>query len=292
MAGRPTVSVIIPTLNAAGEIGPLLESLGSQTVRPDEVLVVDSSSDDGTVEIVCAHLGVRLETIRREDFDHGGTRDNALGMTSGDLVLFLTQDALPADASYIENLIAPFSDPQIALSYGRQLPKPGAKRYVQLVQEFNYPASSAVRTISDIGRLGIKAFFCSDTCSAYRRIALECIGGIPHPCQTNEDMLSACRLLRAGFSVAYVADAQVLHSHNLSLKQQFNRNYAIGQFLAKYASELDVPSETNEGKKLACFVVRRLISEMNLIELIIFFMDCVSRLFGNRFGKAANKGSE
>lgn len=291
-ADRPRVSVIIPTLNAAGEVGALLDSLASQTVRPGEVLVVDSSSGDGTAGIVRSHTGVRLEAVRREDFDHGGTRNDVLGMASGDLVLFLTQDALPADDRYIEHLIAPFSDQRVALAYGRQLPKPGARRYVQLVQGFNYPAEPEVRTAADIGRLGIRAYFCSDACSAYRRGALERIGGIPHPCSTNEDMLAACRLLRAGFKVAYAPDACVLHSHNLTFRQQFRRNREVGRFLKEHASELEAPSEIREGGRLVGAVASVLLRERRIFEFLIFGFDCIARFTGNRVGRSCTKESD
>lgn len=281
-----TISVIIPTLNAESEIGPLLDALLSQGRKPDEILVVDSASDDGTQDIVRGYTdeGVRLRVIRREDFDHGGTRHGALLETSGDFVLFLTQDAVPADNAYIDNLLKPFEDPEVAMASGRQLPKPGARRYVQLVQEFNYPPEPNVRSAEDIPRLGIKSFFASDACSAYRRTAYLAAGGFERPLNTNEDMLMAATLLHSGWKVAYAADACVLHSHNLSPREQYRRNREVGIFLARHRDKLGVSDEVGEGSRLVKEVASRLLVERHLKELLLFGVDCAVRLFGNRVG--------
>lgn len=284
-----SVGLVVPTLNAERELGVLLDAVMGQTRVPDDILIVDSSSDDSTLNIATSYPGVRTMVIKREDFDHGGTRQLALEEVAGEFVLFLTQDAVPADGRYVERLLEPFSDPSVAMVSGRQLPKPGARRYVQLVQEFNYPSGSSVRSEADIERLGIKAFFASDACSAYRRSAVERIGGIPRPCATNEDMLAAARLLRAGFRVAYAADACVLHSHNLSLREQYCRNLAVGQFLSQHSGELDVSSEVGEGASLVGYVTKELAQKMSFIELIKFGFDCMARLCGNRVGRRRGK---
>ena len=120
-----SVSVILPTLNAAGEIAALLAALMDQTQPPGEILVVDSGSTDGTAELARAH-GARVMSVPRDQFDHGGTRDAALCQTAGEFVLFLTQDALPADECYIEHLLKPFADERVAAASGRQPHRPAA----------------------------------------------------------------------------------------------------------------------------------------------------------------------
>lgn len=280
-----SVGLVIPTLNAEKELSALLDIIYAQTRVPDDILVVDSSSEDGTLQVAAAYPGVRTTTIERRNFDHGGTRQLALESVQGEFVLFLTQDSIPINENYVEHILLPFHNPNVGMASGRQLPKQDAKRYVQLVQEFNYPAVSNKRTREDIGRLGIKAFFASDACSAYRRSAIEKVGGIPNPCSTNEDMLACARLLRAGFSAVYVADACVQHSHNLTFSEQYRRNRAIGQFLAEHASELDVPSEVGEGVELVKKVFKSLLSEKRVIECARFASDCAARLLGNRIGR-------
>mgnify|MGYP000021484220 FL=1 len=94
------VSLVIPTLDAESDIEELLHRIYRQTRRPDEVIVVDSSSSDRTVDIVKSFEWVRLISIERSEFDHGLTRDMALRESSGDIVCFMTQDAVPADDFY------------------------------------------------------------------------------------------------------------------------------------------------------------------------------------------------
>lgn len=201
------VSLVIPTLNAEGDIEGLLNRIYRQTRRPDEVIVVDSSSSDRTVDIVKTFEWVRLISIERSEFNHGLTRDMALRESIGDIVCFMTQDAVPADEFYIENLIAPIlNDFRVVVSSGRQLPKDDARRFEQLVREFNYGPESNVRSKADVVTMGIKAYFATDVCSAYRRSAYIELGGFGKT-DMSEDMLMAAKAVNAGYSVAYAADA-------------------------------------------------------------------------------------
>lgn len=281
------ISVIIPTLNAEHDIEGLLTVLGRQSIQPIETLVVDSASEDRTIELIQKHKGVRLLQIDRQDFNHGGTRDLALRESRGDFVCFLTQDALPVSDDYLELLVAPMvDDSEIALVSGRQLPKADARRFEQLVRGFNYPDSSSVRSKRDLKKYGIKTFFASDTCSAYRRTAyLEC-GGFEHV-NTNEDMLMAARFIASGMKVAYEPRAEVYHSHNLTPSQQFARNRAVGFFLETHADDLMQAGEIGEGGRLVRSVSSQLLREGNLVEFIAFAVDCCARLLGNRAGRMA-----
>ena len=194
----PSLSIVIPTLNAAGEIDALLDLLEGQRVKPSEILVVDSSSDDETAAEVARHPDVEFAVIGRKDFNHGSTRDMALRRTSGDFACFLTQDAVPASDDYLTKLVAPMlNDETIALVSGRQLPKADARRFEQLVRGFNYPDAPSVRGRADLPEYGIKTFFASDVCSCYRRSAYEACGGF-NRVNTNEDMLMAARFVAAG----------------------------------------------------------------------------------------------
>lgn len=279
-------SVVIPTLNAEGEIGALLGQIESQTLKPREILVVDSASEDGTAAEVAAHPGVEFLAIERKDFNHGGTRDMALRRTTGDFVFFLTQDAVPASERYLERLVAPMlADPDIAMVSGRQLPKADARRFEQLVREFNYSDAPSIRGKEDLSRYGIKTFFASDVCSCYRREAYLSCGGF-EVVNTNEDMLMAARFVAAGLKVAYEPKAEVYHSHNLTPAQQYARYRAIGRFLEQHADDLMRASEIGEGGRLAKAVSAQLLREGRIAEFFAFGVDCVARLFGNRKGRA------
>lgn len=294
---QAVVSVIIPTLNPGEQVIASLNCCLEQTRRPNEIIVVDSASDDDTVERVrqfaasCTDCGVdiRVIPIQRKDFDHGATRDMALRASKGDFVLFLTQDALPAGIHYIDNILKPFEDEHIAMVSGRQIPRSDARPSERLVRQFNYPAESHVRSAKDIPAYGIKAFFATDVCSAYRRSAYLEVGGFEHPITTNEDMFIAAAFLYAGYSIAYNADAQVVHSHNFTWKQQYKRNYAMGREIAKHQALLRNAKLAGEGMSLVKHVTTNLIKQHAFGELFWFAGDCAARLLGNRAGTAAGK---
>uniref|UniRef100_UPI002ACB0F92 glycosyltransferase n=1 Tax=Paratractidigestivibacter sp. TaxID=2847316 RepID=UPI002ACB0F92 len=290
-ASLSAVSLVVPTLNAGSEIGSLLQKLQNQTRQLSEILVVDSSSDDDTAEKVksvaaSSAVPITFKVIDRKDFNHGGTRHEAFLQTSGDFVLFMTQDAVPANVRYVENLLAPFANDRVAVSSGRQLPKADARRFEQLVRSFNYPENSFVRGEEDLATYGIKTFFTSDVCAAYRRSAYDQVGGFQRPCNMSEDMQIAARLVAAGYQVAYAADAEVYHSHNLTPRQQYARNYAVGQFLESNADVLMGVSEIGEGGHLVKKVSGQLLREGRVGEFFAFGIDCMARLAGNRAGRA------
>lgn len=283
---KPSLSIVIPTLNAVAEIDVLLSLLEGQTLRPREILVVDSSSDDDTASEVAKHPEVEFLVIDRKDFNHGLTRDMALRRTVGDFVCFLTQDAVPASDTYLEKLVAPMlADDSIALVSGRQLPKADARRFEQLVRGFNYPDQSSVRGKKDLSKYGIKTFFASDVCSCYRRDAYLDCGGFDRV-NTNEDMLMASRFVAAGCKVAYEPKAEVYHSHNLTPKEQYARNRAVGRFLEEHVDDLMHASEIGEGGKLVKSISLQLLREGRPSELFAFGVDCAARLLGNRKGRS------
>jgi rhamnosyltransferase len=204
-------------------------------------------------------------------------------------VLFLTQDALPADTYYIEQLLRPFSDPAVALVSGRQIAKPQATAAEKWIRHFNYPAESQVRTADDIPTLGIKTFLASNVCSAYRRTAYMAIGGFAAPIRTNEDMQIAARLIGAGYKVAYCAEASVFHSHNFSLRQQFVRNYRIGCAMRENEALFRTAPAMTEGRKMAAFVLSHLWQERRVWAALSFCVACGVRLMAYQLGRRRYK---
>ena len=282
---KRSISVIIPTLDAEKELPDLLSALKNQNCLYDELIIIDSESNDGTIEICKKDETVRLIQIKRKDFDHGKTRDFALRESRGEFVVFLTQDALPANENFLGNLIAPLSDPNVAVSTGRQLPKSNATRMEKLVRTFNYPAESHVRSKDDLSRMGIKTFFSSDVCAAYNRNIYLSLDGFDYPVKTNEDMFYAAKAINAGYKIAYIADACVFHSHNLTLKEQYKRNYIQGYEIQKHKEALCNVPQTNEGVKLIKYVSKELLKQGHIFSFIQFGFDCCARLLGSQSGK-------
>ncbi len=281
------ISVIVPTLNAGRQIDTLLTRLEQQTRKPDEIIVVDSSSEDITQEMVKRHPEVKLIVIDRKDFNHGGTRDAMLRESIGDFVLFLTQDAMPSGNDYIAKIVAPFADDEVALVYGRQLPRKDARPAEALVRKYSYGDESMVITKADIPSLGIKAFHSTDVCAAYRRTAYLEVGGFETDVLTNEDMFIAARFLHAGRKIVYEANATVIHSHNFTFKQQYKRNYIQGVEIAKHKDILGDASLSGEGLSLVKYTLGGLLRQGHVIEAMRFTVDCGFRLIGNRNGQRA-----
>ena len=279
-----SISVIIPTRNAEKDIERSLQMLQNQTVELDEIIVIDSQSDDKT-ESICRRMNkVVFIPVIQSEFDHGGTRDWAFRQSRGDFVLFLTQDAIPADEHYVEQLLSPFQDPEIAMVSGRQIAKKQASPIEKFVREYNYPPESNVRAHKDIPVLGIKTFFASNVCSAYRRSAYLAVGGFNSPIITNEDMLIAARLINSGYKIAYCAEAKVIHSHQLTLKQQFVRNYNIGVFMRKYKNDFRNISSSSEGMKMVKYVLSRLVKEKHIMQSVYFCVECVIKFIAYQLG--------
>lgn len=280
------ISLVVPTLNAGKYIGPLIMRLKNQTVPIDEIVVVDSASQDDTVTIARKFDGVKIISIERKDFNHGGTRDLAIQQTTGDIVLCITQDALPCDEYYVERLIAPFAeDENVAMASGRQIPKPDANPIEKLNRKFNYPTTCFIRSKEDIPRLGIKTFFASDCCSAYRRSAYEAVGGFDKHILINEDMKIAAQFIYAGYKIAYVGLAGVWHSHDYSLKQQYARNFDVSVFMTQHPELFANISATSEGIKMVKWVEKNLILHGHFISAVYYLVESFVKFMANRKGK-------
>lgn len=280
------VSVIIPTLNAEQEIDGLIGSLERQTIPPAEILVIDSSSSDRTVALASAYSSVRVLSIPRESFNHGGTRRCAAEKAEGDFLLFMTQDVIPASENLIERLLAPLrAESRIAASYARQLPRDDASALERQVRTFNYPEKAEVHALEDVPRLGIKTFFLSDVCATYRRETFWDLGGFETDLLTNEDMLFAAKAIRQGFQVAYAADAMVIHSHNLTLKEQYERNRIQGYEIERHRDLLGDSTASREGIRMLKTVTAQLLRQGRVFSVFGLGADCVARYLGSRAGK-------
>jgi rhamnosyltransferase len=226
------VSLYVPTRNPGQFWAQWL--LAVQEQQPEvPCCIVDSESEDGS-DFSALPDGWQLRRIAAADFNHGSTRNLALMQSPLDLdvVVFMTQDALLADAHALSRLVAVFSDPAVACAYGRQLPHANATPIAAHARTFNYPNQSRVVRLTDKARLGLRACFISNSFAAYRVADLKAIGGFSSDVILGEDMSAGARMLMAGKSVAYVADACVYHSHNYSLVQEFRRYFDTGVFHA------------------------------------------------------------
>jgi len=219
------ISLLIPTLNA-GEIWPqVLQSVNDQNIELADKIIVDSGSRDNTVAIA-RQFGFKIINISKSEFNHGATRQLLVNaVPNADICIFITQDAILASPQSLTNIVNAFSDPEIGMAYGRQLPHKNAQTLESHARLYNYPAISHIRTSDDIAQMGFKVSFCSNSFAAYKRSTLLAIGGFPTDSIMGEDAIVAARILTAGYKKAYVADATVYHSHTYTLLQEFRRYF-------------------------------------------------------------------
>ncbi len=221
---RPSVGVVIPVLNPGDALDELVGRLeAQQPLPPDRIVVVDSGSADGAPARVAArHPLVMLTSLR--PFSHGGSRNHGARLCGTDLVVFLTQDACPADDHWLAALLAPLlADPTIGAAYGRQLPRPGARPTERFFLHHRFPVHSAVRRHrpGDAPPDYETCIFSNVGSVVRRRLLEECPFDESLP--MSEDLRLARDLLTAGHGLAYAAEARIVHSHRYSLAGLFRR---------------------------------------------------------------------
>lgn len=221
------IDVIIPVHRPGAELLELLDRLNGQSLLPCRIIIMNTRSKVQVEKILADRENVSVVSLEREEFDHGGTRDRAARLSDADYLLFMTQDALPADEYLLERLFRPFSDRRVKAAYARQLPREDCRELERYTRSFNYPKESRIKQITDLPELGIKTFFCSNACAMYERATYLSQGGFIRRTIFNEDMIYAGGLVKSGYAIAYAADACVIHSHNYSGSEQFRRNFDL-----------------------------------------------------------------
>ena len=231
-----TVSIVIPTRNAGPRIGELLAALRAQEIAVSpEIVVIDSGSRDKTPELA-AECGARVIAVPGGSFHHGRTRNEAIRSTSGQFVVMTVQDALPADQTWLPQLLEPLLEsPSVAGSYGLQ----AAPSYAGLLararsaawgEAFQHPVVRSLASSDDFWRMQpeerLDLIRFDNVTSCMRRSIWQ---EIPFPEQGyGEDMAWARSALLAGYQVAYVPSAQVWHSHERGWLYELRRAYVDG----------------------------------------------------------------
>jgi rhamnosyltransferase len=229
---KPSVVCLIPAYQGRAQLNQLMLSLKVQKCD-FTCYVMDSGSTDGTTEVAQSY-GVPFDIIRKNSFDHGGTRKlMADKYREYDILVYMTQDITLRDPDALKRLIEPFTDPNVGAVGGRQIPYRNATVVAQHARLFNYPAVSRQVCSATAKSLGLKSVFLSNSFAAYRATALHEIGGFPSNSIMCEDSYVAARLLLLGWSVRYQADAVCYHSHNYTARQEAARYFDLGVFHAR-----------------------------------------------------------
>lgn len=247
------VEVIIPVYKPDELFDRLLKKLKTQTLVPDKIHLIwtvtsdiekEPIRDKYENEIISCHF------VYQNEFDHGGTRARAVAGTESEYVLCMTQDAVPADNFVVEKLLAAFDNDNIAAAYARQLARDNAGAIETITREFNYPSDAREQNKDTLELYGIKTFFCSNVCAMYKRKLYEKVGGFVNKTIFNEDMIIAASFVDSGYTVRYVPEAKVVHSHHYSYRQQYRRNFDLAVSQTDHPEVFErVPSES-EGIRL------------------------------------------
>ena len=283
------IDVIIPLYKPGKELFTLLDKLDSQSVPIHEVILLNTEEKYfeqliyGT-RFLEKYQNIKVYHVSKREFDHGGTRRMGVKKSSADIFVMMTQDAMPADDNLIEQLTEPLRD-QVAVSYARQLPREDCAPVECYTREFNYPAQSRIKSAEDLKTLGIKTFFCSNVCAAYRREIYEELGGFVKHTIFNEDMIYAAKAVEAGYAIAYAADARVIHSHNYTGLMQFHRNFDLAVSQADHPEIFEGIRSETEGIRLVKETARHFLKTGKPWILVELVWKSGWKFLGYRLGK-------
>ena len=285
-----TVDVIIPAYHPGNELATLIKRLEKQTVSIHRIIVMNTEESMWNKEWEKLSDAMEVHHLTKEEFDHGGTRARAAELSDADVMVFMTQDAMPADRELLAELLKALDQEEnIAAAYARQLPNAECSFVERYTRAFNYPDTSLVKTKADLDKYGIKTFFCSNVCAAYKKDIYEKQGGFVRRTIFNEDMIYAGGLIQAGYGIAYAAEARVIHSHNYNCMQQFHRNFDLGVSQAEHPEIFEgVPSE-GEGMRLVKKTLAYLIHSGRIWLIPGFVLQCAGKYAGYLAGKNFRK---
>lgn len=287
------IDIIIPVYKPDKSLFSLIEKLEQQTISFQNIVLMNTEEKYFTqliygTRFLEQHKKVKVYHLSKREFDHGGTRYLGVKKTSGDVFLMMTQDAVPADERMLEELVAPLQD-NVAVAYARQIPKGDCNPIEQYIRCFNYPPQAKIKTMQDLPQLGIKTYFCSNVCAAYRRKIYEELGGFIRHTIFNEDMIYAAKAIQAGYAVAYQPQAKVVHSHNYTKTQLFRRNFDLGVSQADHPEVFaDLPSAA-EGKKLVAQTTSYLWKNHMASKIPSLYLQSAFKYMGYLFGKHYQK---
>ncbi len=267
---KKTVDVIIPVYKPDDTLKRLLERLAAQNYPIRRIIAVNTERSYWKDHVYDHIENLEVHHVTKEEFDHGGTRNQGAGYSKADIMVFMTDDAVPADKNLIGALVNAFDQEgkngeKVVMAYARQLPNPDCGLAEQYTRSFNYPENSRVKTREDLQGLGIKTFFASNVCCAYDREAFLEAGGFTSRTIFNEDMIYAGNVIRyRGQAVAYAAEAKVYHSHNYGCIEQFRRNFDLAVSQADHPEVFEGIRSESEGIRLVKRTIAWLVSEKKI----------------------------
>jgi len=242
--GDAEISIVLLTFNGEQYLAEVLASIFAQRTRfRYEVLAIDSGSTDRTLEILSRHP-VRVIEIPNQEFGHGRTRNLAAQNSSASYVVFLTQDAEPANENWLDNLVRPLvEDERVAGSYSRQIPRPDCNPIESRDIGIGAGPLSAVKRVDHQDPFQKESYAAclfrfisfSNVSSCIRRDVLDRLPFSERIVMV-EDQEWCKRAIESGYWIIYEASSVVYHSHNHSLPMIYQRHFDYGVSLREFAS--------------------------------------------------------
>lgn len=279
------LDLIIPTYKPDYKFDKLINRIMKQTVKPRNIIVINTNKSYFDESKYSNIDNMKIIHINENEFDHGGTRNYAASLSDADIIMFMTQDAVPKDKFVIKNILNMFKkNDNIAIVYGRQLADNSVGIIEKYTRNFNYPSKDYIKSKKDLKRLGIKTYFCSNVCAAYKNDIYKEIGGFIKNTIFNEDMIMAANVINLGYSIGYASNAKVIHAHNYNYIQQFQRNFdlAVSQKQNSYIFG-NIKSET-EGIRLIKQTIKYLIDINKPYLIIDLIMQSGFKYLGYKLG--------
>lgn len=288
---RVTISIILLTFNGMPVVQDCLRMISRQAVDAKvEIVHIDSGSTDATLDVARAY-SLQTHHIRKDDFHHSGTRNFATTLAHGELIVFLSQDAVPGGVKWLANLVAPFADPTVGAVYGRQIPPQSVGPVRRYAITCLYPVQREVRQLSALQPLSLAMVRFSNANSAIRKNLITRF-------QFNERALvcedhGICRdILLAGYKVLYEPDATVIHGHQRNLYSEFQWAVDNGISLTRMGildRNAGVRNELRYGFSSLAGQVRHFVLKREYGHVVVTICTNVVRWFGVQLGKREQK---
>lgn len=284
------VDIIIPVYKPDKSFLTLIDKLERQTVVANKIILMNTEQKyfDRLIygnSFFEKYRNVYVTHLSKKEFNHGLTRRQGVKRSDAPIFVMMTMDAMPMDEFLVERLTAPLEKEDVAVAYARQTAAKGSDEIERFTRKFNYPEEKSVKSEADMERLGIKTFFCSNVCAAYRRDIYENLGGFIKHTIFNEDMIYAAGAIKAGYKIVYEAQAQVVHSHDYTFMQQFRRNFDLGVSQADHPEVFASVSSEGEGAAMIKKTTKHLWKTGNKGLIFKLYMNSIFKYAGYILGK-------
>ena len=278
---KEKVSIIIPIYNGEQYLEKLTKRIKEQEGNFEiELIALVSISKDNSLEKARKYFDKVIEV---QKFNHAKTRHEGALKSTGDILVFITQDILPYDNQWLKNLIEPLKE-NIVASFSRQIAYKEHSEIEKIIRDFNYPNIDRICNKENEKINGRKNIFYSDASSAIIKDRYFELDGYNIEVPTSEDVYLANKIIENGYSFIYASQSRIWHSHQLSLKESYKRYKEIGKFEKLFAEQIDFSKTESEGKNLLKYLIKELTKRKKIKELIYLPFDIGVRWLGYKVG--------